>query len=66
MLTFGIDVVLLMLVMVACITVSFIVSLVMPLDHDSGWACIIATTVTSVVMVVGYIIIAAILDSLIV
>jgi hypothetical protein len=63
MLTFGIDVALLMFVMVACITVSFIVSLAMPLDHDSGWACIIATTITSVVMVVGYIVIAAILDS---
>jgi hypothetical protein len=62
MLTFGIDVALLMFVMVACITVSFIVSLAMP-AHDSGWACIIATTITSVVMVVGYVIIAAILDS---
>ena len=64
MLSFGIDVALLMFVMVACIAVSFIVSLTLPLDHDSGWACVIATTVTSVVMVVGYIVIAAILDSL--
>lgn len=65
MLSFGIDVALLMFVMVGCITVSFIVSLTLPLDHDSGWACVIATTVTSVMMVVGYVIIAAILDSFI-
>ncbi len=63
MLTFGIDVVLLMLVSVGCITVAFVLSLVMPLDHDSGWACIISTTITATVITCSYVLIAWLLDT---
>lgn len=62
MLSFGLDVVLLMLVGCGCILVSLFVSLWMPLDHDSGWACIISSTITSAVMVICYVIIAWCLD----
>jgi hypothetical protein len=62
MLVFGIDVVLVMLLACGCVIVAFIASLWMPLDHDAGWACIISTTITAIVMMVGYIVIAEVLD----
>jgi len=64
MLYLGVDVVTMMVLMVSCCIGNVIVSWIITLDEREGTISLVSTMVTSMVMLVGYVVMAAVLDGL--
>lgn len=64
MITLGVDVVILSLFALACIVASIVACGLIPLAKEEGDVAVAATAITAVVMVIAYIIMAGVLDSM--
>lgn len=64
MLVFGIDVVVLMMCGITCVTISFIVSCALCLSQEEGIASMVSAATTATFMVVSYIVMARVLDTM--
>lgn len=64
MITLGVDVVILSLFALVCIIASIVTCGLIPLAKEEGDAAVMATAITAVAMVIAYIIMAGVLDSM--
>ena len=64
MLYLGVDVVTMMVLMVSCCIGNVVVSWIITLDEREGTISLVSTMVTSMIMLVGYVVMAAVLDGL--
>lgn len=64
MLTFGIDVLILMCFGCALVLASYVASALIPLSREGGIASVVSTAITAASMVVAYIVMAHVLDSM--
>ena len=64
MLNFGIDVVVMSSIALVCLLFTYVICKAMAMVREDGMAALTASFATGVVMVVGYVIMAAILDAM--
>lgn len=64
MITFGIDVIILAVFGLALVLASYIAAVLVPLSREGGVAAIISTAITAISMVMAYVVMAHVLDTM--
>jgi hypothetical protein len=62
MFTIGIDIQILAIIGIACVLATVIVCAIIPVSREEGESAVIASGLTMIVMLVGYVIMACVLD----